>query len=65
MAAEDIERDSPSLTRDNYKPMSDEDFNYNCLAFVLGIVRTGGSLPESLASTGLPDLNAISPLKRQ
>jgi hypothetical protein len=36
MAASDIERDFPSLTADNYKRTSDEDFNYNCLAFALG-----------------------------
>lgn len=36
MAVEDIERDFPSLTRNNYRPTSDEDFSYNCLAFVLG-----------------------------
>src|ERR1700687_4094356 len=36
MAASDIEQDFPFLTSDNYKTTSDEDFNYNCLAFALG-----------------------------
>src|ERR1700733_11995080 len=36
MAVEDIERDFPSLTPENYKLTSNADFNYNCLAFVLG-----------------------------
>jgi len=32
----DIKRDFPSLTEDNHKELSPVDFNYNCLAFVLG-----------------------------
>src|SRR5271157_4850838 len=36
MSMEDIQRRFPSLTSDNHKETSDEDFNYNCLAFVLG-----------------------------
>jgi len=36
VAVDDIEKTFPSLTRENYAPTSDEDFNYNCLAFVLG-----------------------------
>jgi hypothetical protein len=37
MAAEDIRRDFPALDRSSYEPpYSGEDFNYNCLAFVLG-----------------------------
>src|SRR6266849_11043738 len=37
MAEEDeVERDFPALTRENYQKSSEKDFNYNCLAFVLG-----------------------------
>ena len=37
MSLEDIERDFPSLKRgENYDEASELNFNYNCLAFVLG-----------------------------
>lgn len=36
MSMEDIETTFPSLNPSNCERKSDEDFNYNCLAFVLG-----------------------------
>ena len=37
MGVEDIKRDFPNLENKSYDPPhSEEDFNYNCLAFVLG-----------------------------
>lgn len=36
MSMEDIKRDFPSLNQVNHEENSDADFNYNCLAFVLG-----------------------------
>ncbi|MFN0165785.1 MAG: hypothetical protein ACKV22_05075 [Bryobacteraceae bacterium] len=35
----DIQRDFPDLTDDNHTETSPEDFEYNCLAFVLGDLR--------------------------
>src|SRR5689334_8875462 len=35
MAKTDVERDFPALTQRDYA-LSDEDFNFNCLAFALG-----------------------------
>ena len=35
MPRDDVERDFPMLTGQQYD-LSDEDFNYNCLAFALG-----------------------------
>jgi hypothetical protein len=39
VALNDIQRDFPLLTPDNFAAVSDEDFNYNCLAFVLGDIK--------------------------
>ena len=36
MSAESIESSFPSLSASGYQIESPEDFNYNCLAFVLG-----------------------------
>jgi hypothetical protein len=36
MGSEEIERSFPLLAKENYRLTSDPDFNYNCLAFVLG-----------------------------
>ena len=47
MAADDIRRDFPLLDSSSYDPpRSDEDFNYNCLAFALGDTRNWWEPPR-------------------
>jgi hypothetical protein len=46
MSMADIRRRFPSLTSDNHQETSDEDFNYNCLAFVLGDFNNWWQPPE-------------------
>lgn len=45
MARSDVERDFPSLRGEEFE-LSDEDFNYNCLAFVLGDKRNWWQPPN-------------------